>query len=80
MRCGHQANQQEEEFCVHNQCFSNTNLLFQTPRSQGRKYGKKKTGRSTVKAFLPLRRTTDGGAAGRNTYEKALKYGKGVVV
>src|SRR5829696_9116878 len=54
--------------------FDNTKLALRTPLSQGRICGKLKSGRSTVKTFLQLRRITVDGCAGRNTYRKALKY------
>jgi hypothetical protein len=47
MICRQQANKEEEGFCVHNQCFSDTNLPLRGPRSQGSKYGKNKKGRTT---------------------------------
>ena len=58
---------EEDEFCAHCVCFSHTNILRRTPLSQGRKYGKKRTGRSTVNVDSQLRRSTGGVGIRRNT-------------
>ena len=59
--------------------FDNTKLALRTPLSQGRICGKIKSGKTTVKAFLQLRRITVIHLAGRNTYEDALKFERGIL-